>query len=52
MPYFEVRLIEPIDQSRFDVYDTGHTESDHLNNAGWDFFIPIDYDKLSRYIRI
>ena len=54
MPYFEVRFIKPIDHDRFDVFDESFVEEhDHEADAsGWDAFVPIDYEKLSRYIRI
>ena len=55
MPYFEVRFMEAIDKTRFDVFATDHVEhadEEPEEAAGWDYFIPIDYEKLSRYIRI
>ena len=52
MPYFEIRFMKPVDEEKFDVFDHGATDAEHLEGSGWDFFIPIDYSKLSRYIRI
>jgi len=53
MPYFEIRFLKPLDESKFDVYDSEFKDHNSAHEAvGWDVFIPIDYAKLSRYIRI
>ena len=51
LPYFEVRFLKALDDGVYDIYD-----DDFLDDAegpvehGWDTMIPIDYNKLSKYI--
>ena len=51
MPYYEIRLMKDLDTERFDIYEDVQDLSDGAS-IGWDAFIPINYDKLSRYIQI
>jgi len=51
MPYYEIRLSKDLDTERFDIYEDGFQDSEE-GGIGWDSFIPIDYNKLSRYIQI
>ena len=53
MPYYEIRFTKKLDESKFDVYDWDFFDKESSANAsGWDVFIPMDYAKLSRYLRI
>ena len=53
MPYFEIKFLKTLNASKFDIYDTESIdEIDSANADGWDIVIPIDYTKLSRYIKI
>ena len=51
MPYYEIRLMKDLDTDRFDIYEDDSGDQDGAA-TGWDAFIPINYDKLSRYIQI
>jgi len=51
MPYYEIRLMKDLDTRRFDIYEEVEEEEGGIA-TGWDAFIPINYDKLSRYIQI
>ena len=53
MPYYEIRFTNQPDPEKYDVYDWEVFDKEALANAaGWDVFIPMDYAKLSRYVRI
>jgi len=43
--------MKDLDTERFDIYEDVQDLSDGAS-IGWDAFIPINYDKLSRYIQI
>jgi len=55
MPYFEVRFIEEIDLDMYDIFkeiaDSGDND-DIDNGVNWDYYVPLDYQKLSKYIQI
>jgi len=49
LPYFEVRTLKALDAERYDIYDDDYATGEEVG-YGWDTMIPIDYNKLSRYI--
>ena len=49
MPYFEIRFRKPLPE-KYDIIDRSVMEDIGKDTSGWDAFIPIDYEKLSKYI--
>ena len=54
MPIFDLRFLKQFDSEKFDIFDTSLLDPDiDLATVNlWDYFLPIDYDKLKRLIKL
>ena len=55
LPYLDVRLFKDLDTTRHDVYSDdliGHGGEEHGGAVNFDFYAPMDYKKMSKYISV
>ena len=54
MPIFEIRFLSQFDIDEYDVFDTSLLDpSIDLRTVNlWDFILPVDVEKMKRYMKI
>jgi hypothetical protein len=46
MPFFEIRAMKDFSNEEFDIFDEN---KDTSKGNMWDFFLPLDYNKLRKF---